>query len=81
MREFLDAWGDPQMRHAMVVHFPIVLSLVGLPFALLAALWHSKDWGRPIRWVTLIAYLMLAVSLYVAQESGDEAEHAVGSFS
>ncbi len=81
MREFLDAWGDPQMRHAMVVHFPIVLSLVGLPFALLAALCHSKDRARPIRWVTLIAYLMLAVSLYVAQESGDEAEHAVGSLS
>ncbi len=81
MREFLDAWGDPQMRHAMVVHFPIVLSLVGLPFALFAALWHSKDRARPIRWVTLIAYLSLAGSLYVAQRSGHEAEEAVAPIS
>ena len=78
---FLEAWGDPQMRHAMVVHFPIVLSVIGLPVALLAALWHSKDRGRVMRWVALTTYLVLAASLYVAQESGEEAEHAAGPLS
>ena len=37
-RQFLDAWNDLAMRHAMVVHFPIVLSLAGVPFVLAAAI-------------------------------------------
>jgi len=76
MQSFLDAWNDPQMRHAMVVHFPVVLSVVTLPFAVLAALWLGKDRGRVFQWITLGAFLALAVSLYVAGESGHDAEHA-----
>ncbi len=81
MNEFLDAWRDPQMRHAMVVHFPIVLSALGLPVAILAALWHAKDRGRLTRWATLIVYLALTVSLFVARQAGHEAEEAVGPIS
>ena len=81
MQSFLDAWNDPQMRHAMVVHFPVVLSVVSLPFAVLAALWLGKDRGRVFRWITLAAYLALTVSLYVAGESGHDAEHAAAPLS
>jgi len=76
IQSFLDAWNDPQMRHAMVVHFPVVLSVVALPLAVLAALWLGKDRGRVFQWITLAAYLALAVSLFVAGESGEDAEHA-----
>jgi mono/diheme cytochrome c family protein len=78
IQSFLDAWSDPQMRHAMVVHFPVVLSVVTLPLAVLAALWLGKDRGRVFQWITLCAYLVLTVSLYVAGESGEDAEHAAG---
>lgn len=79
--QFLDAWGDSQMRHAMIVHFPIVLSVVGIPFAVLAALWVTKQRSRVFRWVTLITYLALTASLYMAQQSGHEAENAAGPMS
>ncbi len=81
MQSFLDAWDNPQMRHAMVVHFPIVLSVVALPLAFLAALWLGKDHGRVLQWIALTAYLALTVSLFVAGESGDDAEHAAGPMS
>jgi len=81
IQSFLEAWNDPQMRHAMVVHFPVVLSVVTLPLAVLAALWQGKDRGRVFQWITLAAYLALAVSLYVAGESGEDAEHAAAAMS
>ena len=81
MERFLDAWADPQMRHAMVVHFPIVLSLVGIPFAVLAALWQATQRGRVFQWVTLATYLALTASLYVARESGHDAEDLAGPMS
>ena len=81
IQSLLDAWGDPQMRHAMVGHFPIVLSIVTLPFAVLAALWHGKERGRVFQWITLAAYLALAASLFVARESGEDAEHAAAPMS
>jgi len=81
MQSFLDAWNDPQMRHAMVVHFPVVLSVVTLPLAVLAALWLGKDRGRVFQWITLAGYLALAVSLFVARQSGEHAEHAAGAMS
>lgn len=78
IQQFLDAWADDQMRHAMTVHFPIVLSLAALPFAAFAAIWQKRESGRVFRWITLAAYLALTMSLYVARESGHDAEHAVG---
>ena len=79
MQSFFDAWNDPQMRHAMVVHFPVVLSVVSLPMAVLAALWLGKDRGRVFQWITLAVYLALTVSLYVAGESGHDAEDAAAA--
>ncbi len=69
------------MRHAMIVHFPIVLSMVGIPFAVLAALWQAKQRSRVFRWVTLTTYLALTASLYVAGQSGHDAEDAAGAMS
>lgn len=81
IRSFLEAWSDPQMRHAMVVHFPVVLSLITIPPAVLAALWQGTGRGRVLQWITLTACLMLAASLFVAGEAGEDAKDAVGPLS
>jgi uncharacterized membrane protein len=75
IRQFLDAWGDPAMRHAMVVHFPIVLATLGAPVLLAAAL--LKRWRGPLRAASVMIYALLAASAWVAQASGDRAEEAV----
>jgi uncharacterized membrane protein len=72
---FLNAWNDPAMRHAMVAHFPIVLSILGLVFAAAAVL--IKDKTRAMRWSALAIYLALAVTAFVAAGSGENAEDAL----
>jgi uncharacterized membrane protein len=80
LTHFMDAWGDPGMRHAMVVHFPIVLSVVGIPAAVAAAL--VKDKTRAMRWTALVLYVALALSGMLARNSGHDAHDAVyGSLS
>ncbi len=80
LTHFMNAWNDPAMRHAMVVHFPVVLSVVGPPLAAAAAL--MKDRTRAMRSAALALYLALAVSAFVAARSGETAEDAIrGSLS
>ena len=84
IQDFLDAWSNPSLRHAMVVHFPVVLSLAGIPFAVLAALWRvgDKPRGTTMRWTALAVYLALSVSAFTARQTGEGAEHAIeGSLS
>jgi uncharacterized membrane protein len=75
LTHFMDAWGDPGMRHAMVVHFPIVLSLAGIPFVLIAALMQRR--GAAMRWTALAIYLALAVTGMAARASGHDAHDQV----
>lgn len=78
--QFVDAWNDPAMRHAMVNHFPIVLSVIGIPFALLAALIGKR--AKAMRWTALAFYVALMASAFVTKNSGDEAHDAIrGSLS
>lgn len=79
-QDFLDAFQNPSMRHAMLVHFPVVLSIIGIPFAVLAAL--LKVDRNALRWATLGLYLAMTLAAYLARESGEDAEEAVeGSLS
>ncbi|MHC4414453.1 MAG: c-type cytochrome domain-containing protein [Planctomycetota bacterium] len=75
MNHFFDAWNEPATRHAMIVHFPVVLSIVGIPFAVVAALMRHRD--RAIRWAALALYLALAASGLVARNSGHHAQDAI----
>ena len=76
----IDALNDPSMRHAMFGHFPIVLSVLGLPFAIIAAL--VKPQQVAMKWTVLAVYLALTLSLYVTRLSGEDAGDAVrGSLS
>ncbi|MCZ6611119.1 MAG: hypothetical protein O6941_00675, partial [Planctomycetota bacterium] len=80
LSQFIDAWNDPAMRHAMVNHFPIVLSVIGIPFALLAALIGKR--AKAMRWTALAFYVALMASGFVTKNSGDEAHDAIrGSLS
>ncbi len=78
--QFLEAWDQPAMRHAMVGHFPIVLSVIGLPFVILAALWGRR--ATSLRWIAVATYLLLVISAYVTRNAGDSAHDAIrGSLS
>lgn len=71
-QDFRQAFQDPAMWHAMVVHFPIVLaSLAFLPIlaALLFRLRH-----KALLWVALVMFLMLSVAAFVAIEAGEDAD-------
>lgn len=78
--QIIEAWNQPAMRHAMVGHFPIVLSVIGLPFVILAALWGRR--APSLRWIAVATYLLLVISAYVTRNAGDSAEDALrGSLS
>lgn len=64
----------------MFVHFPIVLSSVGLLLAVIAAIAGQRS--PALRWTALGLYLALTLATYLARESGEDAEHAIeGSLS
>ena len=80
MQQFLDAWNNPPMRHAMLLHFPIVLSAIGPIVTILAALFWSKS--KVFRWAALILFIALLGCGYITEESGENAHDAVeGSLS
>ncbi len=75
IKHFLDAWNDPAMRHAMVGHFPIVLSMVGLVLAVALAV--GKGRSKALRWVTLGVFIALLTCAFVTKQSGEKAHDAV----
>ncbi len=78
--QFFDAWNDPSMRHAMLLHFPIVLSAIGPIITILAAIFWSKS--KVFRWAALVLFIALLGCGYITEESGENAHDAVqGSLS
>ena len=73
---WVDAWQDPVMRHAMFIHFPIVLSCVLALLALLAALAWGR-WRRGLAIICLVGYALLVVSAFLAENAGGDAHQAV----
>lgn len=71
----IEAWNDPQMRHAMLIHFPVVLSAVALVFAVIAAVGKGPE--RAMRWTALAMYAALLLFTYMARESGEDAKEAI----
>lgn len=79
-QDLLEAFSNPAMRHAMLVHFPVVLSVIGIVFAALAAALGERS--RALRFTALGVYLALVASSLTARYSGEAAEEAVeGSLS
>ena len=75
---WVESWEDPAMRHAILVHFPIVIAVMLIPLSFGAMVWRGS--GRTALTVlSLIGCLLLIGTAYVAKESGSEAHHALGT--
>lgn len=67
------SFADPVTRHAMLVHFPIAVSLLAIPFvAILPFLGSRKATGYRV----VLAVLLLAISV-VAWQAGEAGEAAL----
>lgn len=71
--DFQASFNDPQTRHAMLVHLPIALSMLGV-LAVLACL-LSAGRNVTLRWVAVAAYTLLVIALFAAINSGENAEN------
>lgn len=71
---FLEAVRNPSILHAMVVHVPITLAVLGAPLVLLALV--LPRW-RGVLWCAIAVYALATVSAYAAMHTGAEARHVV----
>jgi mono/diheme cytochrome c family protein/uncharacterized membrane protein len=72
--EFQQTWADPQMRHALIVHWPVVLSVLSAVFTLALALTLGKN--QALRIISLLICVGVIVFGYLGLNSGEIAEHA-----
>jgi hypothetical protein len=75
--EILTAMGDPQSRHAALVHTPIVLSLLAPVFAGLSSLRRGDN--RLLRWLSLVCFGALLITALIAAKSGEGAFAEIGN--
>ena len=76
-RSVWQAVRNPQQFHAMMVHFPIVLSVLGVLFAVLVGATAGKS--RPIRWCCILLYMLgVGAAVLTADAGGDAADHISG---
>ena len=70
------ALGDPHEFHAMVVHLPIAIGVLGVLFAVLVAVTGAAS--RGIRWACALLLAVGAAGGYLAQWAGGRAaDHAM----
>ena len=69
--DMLKALENPAMRHAAVVHLPLALSTIGVPFVIVAAIASKRHWPR---WTALLLYLVFAGAAWFALQTGEDAE-------
>lgn len=79
IHQFSGAWSDPQMRHALVVHWPVVLSVLCMLLTLALALWGARN--TTLKVITILACVALTVAGYIGLQSGERAENATGELS
>lgn len=69
----------PDPLHPMIVHFPVVLSVL-LPIIAVGSLWAIRGGARPLRaWgVTVAAAALLSLSALMSEKTGEQQEDRVG---
>ncbi len=72
----LDVLTDPQMRHAVLIHLPIALAILGL---IPAALSFFTKLGKAPVIVTIALYLLLIATAWGGVLSGESAEDQIGA--
>jgi uncharacterized membrane protein len=70
----IDAFNSPATRHAMLVHLPIVLAMIGCAFALLAAVLRGN---KTLIALAIACQALLVGAAFVTTNSGEQAEHAI----
>ncbi len=78
LNDLITAIQNPSMRHAILVHFPIVLSIIIIPFALLAALPQCKK-SKIFPIITTLLLAAFALSAALAIKAGHNAESHLGN--
>jgi len=68
---------SPQMIHAVAVHFPIALGILGIPLVFLCAVTQMKN--VTLRWLTFACYALMAAVAFVTVITGEHALSAVPS--
>ncbi len=71
MESMLETLRDPHARHAMMVHLPIILGVLGvIPLGVLAL---NRFRSTRLRWIVAAWFLMLSISSLAAAQSGTTA--------
>ena len=75
LSEMMQTLQDPHARHAVLVHFPIVLSLVG--FLLTVVLAATRFKNQTLRWVAVACFLAGSAGAGLAAGAGEESEEQI----
>lgn len=75
LSDMLRTWDDPNARHALLVHLPIVLA--GLGFLPLIALAATGFRNVTLKWVAIVWFLGASGGAALATWAGEEAEDAL----
>jgi uncharacterized membrane protein len=68
-------WNNPPIWHAINVHLPITLAMLGLPLLCFVAVTRGKS--RGLRWATVGLYLLATFAAWFAAETGEHAMDAL----
>jgi uncharacterized membrane protein len=74
LRAAIDGLNNPSIRHAALVHFPIVLASLCTMLALATAILHKNI---TLRVVAIVAGGLFIGACFIAVNSGEDAEHAL----
>jgi uncharacterized membrane protein len=74
IRAAIDGLNNPSVRHAALVHFPIVLASLCTMLALATAILHKNI---TLRVVAILAGGLFIGACFIAVNSGEDAEHAL----
>ena len=72
------SWQNPAMRHAMLIHFPIVLAFLLVPLALLTSVW-AGTFRKTLIIFCFIIGLATAGTAWLAKDTGSQAHQALGT--
>src|SRR5687768_16159927 len=68
-------WTNPAIWHAINVHLPITLAVLGLPLLCVVAITRGRH--RALRWSTVALYAVVTVAAWFAAETGEAALEAL----
>jgi uncharacterized membrane protein len=75
LSDIMQTLQDPHARHALLVHFPIVLSIAG--FLLTVALAVTLFKNHTLRWVAVTCFVVGSIGAGLAANAGEAAEHRI----